>query len=372
MPTSEPSRKSDEPAANRKDAGRDTPAPADHASGTRQQFDSFELAAVLSHYNTGEIESIQPFPRGSSASPKAIIKCARGVFLLKRRARGRADLNRVAFAHAVQLHLVRRSFPAPRIVATRRDRASFLELRGHVYELFEYLHGKSFDHSPQSARIAGYELALLHKLLAELDTENAPAWRDYHNAEPINDRFAEITARLADQPEAMRAASALTEAYWDAAARAQQQGAHDWPRHIVHGDWHPGNMVFRQTEVVGVLDFDAAHLAPRAIDIANGALQFSVTRAGEDPNRWPDDLDMERYLAFCQGYDQTPGCLISQAELRALPWLMIEALIAEAAVPIAATGRFAQLDGGHFLSMVDRKVRWIQENAPALIDALPH
>jgi hypothetical protein len=46
---------------------------------------------------------------------------------------------------------------------------------------------------------------------------------------------------------------------------------------------------------------------------------------------------------------------------------MIEALIAESVIPIAATGTFARMSGGDFLSMVQRKVRWIRQQSKKLI-----
>jgi hypothetical protein len=59
--------------------------------------------------------------------------------------------------------------------------------------------------------------------------------------------------------------------------------------------------------------------------------------------------------------------LLSQAEIRAIPALMIEALIAEAVFPIAATGNFGRMEGLAFLEMVNRKVRWIARHASHLI-----
>jgi hypothetical protein len=60
--------------------------------------------------------------------------------------------------------------------------------------------------------------------------------------------------------------------------------------------------------------------------------------------------------------------LLSQAELRAIPWLMIEALIAEAVFPIAATGNFGRMEGVAFLQMVQRKIVWIQRAADHLVE----
>jgi hypothetical protein len=51
-----------------------------------------------------------------------------------------------------------------------------------------------------------------------------------------------------------------------------------------------------------------------------------------------------------------------------MPWLMIEALIAEAVLPIALTGTFGRVDGLAFLQMVQRKVRWIQLSADKMLE----
>jgi hypothetical protein len=67
-----------------------------------------------------------------------------------------------------------------------------------------------------------------------------------------------------------------------------------------------------------------------------------------------------------RGYDAV--VLLSQAEIRALPWLMIEALIAEAVFPIAATGNFGRMRGLQFLQMVQRKVAWLKRCAEQLIE----
>ena len=55
-----------------------------------------------------------------------------------------------------------------------------------------------------------------------------------------------------------------------------------------------------------------------------------------------------------------PG--VGQQALSALPWLMAQALIAEAAVPVAATGAFHGRDPAPFLRMVARKAQWFTDH----------
>jgi hypothetical protein len=60
--------------------------------------------------------------------------------------------------------------------------------------------------------------------------------------------------------------------------------------------------------------------------------------------------------------------LLSEAEIKTIPWLMIEALIAEAVFPIAATGSFGRMEGLSFLNMVQRKIHWMQRSADKLVE----
>lgn len=51
---------------------------------------------------------------------------------------------------------------------------------------------------------------------------------------------------------------------------------------------------------------------------------------------------------------------------RAIPYLMVESLIAECVVPIAATGSFGHVPGFGVLQMVCKKVRWLLQNRARL------
>jgi Ser/Thr protein kinase RdoA (MazF antagonist) len=339
----------------------------------RSRFSAGELAVVCSHYDLGVIESVKEFKRGSSRAPKVVLKSSRppGLYLLKRRARGKDEPQRVAFSHALQSHLLQRHFPLPRLIGTRDGTTSLLQIEGRVYELFEYVPSSGYDGSLEATGDAGRALAIFHKLLTGFRPDWVPPPVSYHNAPSLPARLGEIPARLADTGDPGKAVvRVLAECYARAAERVEEQGIADWPRQIIHGDWHPGNLLFKGSRVSAVLDFDAARPAQRVIDVANGALQFSITMQGEDPDRWPDALDEGRLKRFCRGYDQVPGGVISSAELQTLPWLMIEALIVEAAIPIAATGSFARMDGLSFLRMIGRKVAWIARHADRLVSLI--
>ncbi len=160
----------------------------------------------------------------------------------------------------------------------------------------------------------------------------------------------------------------LLDSYQQAAEAAEKRGVDTWPRQIVHADWHPGNMLFRENHVVAVIDYDSARQLQRIIDVANGALQFSIIGGDEDVAKWPDSVDESRFKRFVRGYDE--AMLLSEAEVRVMPWLMAEALIAEAVLPIAITGQFGKMEGLKFLQMIQRKVYWLTHQNERLISLL--
>ena len=245
-----------------------------------------------------------------------------------------------------------------------------------VYELFEFISGTGYDSSLDATGDAGRVLALFHKLLRSFHTDHEPASGSYHNATSVYNALKTAPQTVAQQEpdknevqtgKANELIEYLGQCYDKAVHEVEALGFSEWPVQIIHSDWHPGNMLFRGSRVVAVIDYDAARYQPPVVDIANGALQFSMLGGGEDPTQWPDYLDESRFKRFLRSYDQIPECVISRAELKTVPWLMMEALIAESVIPIAATGSFARMGGADFLSMVARKVRWIHDNANQLI-----
>jgi homoserine kinase type II len=338
----------------------------------RERFSPEELTRCLGHYELGHVESLQKFTRGSKRSPKVVITAAAGKFLFKRRAKGRDDLAKVTFTHQIQQALAARGFPLPGLISTREGK-TILVLDSNVYEMFRYVVGGGYDGSSQATRSAGRTLALYHSLLADFRSEFRPPSGSYHDADGIRQavRTTISAMPLANRPPAeviTAVAQGLAESYRLCGQQAEAAGLDAWPEQIVHGDWHPGNMLFRDRAVVAVVDYDAARLQRRVIDLANGALQFSIVGGGDDITVWPDHVDLPRLCQFMKGYVEVSP--VDVKELQAIPFLMCEAMIAEAVLPIAATGSFGRLDGFAFLAMIQRKVAWILGHLDELREAM--
>src|SRR5947209_1116833 len=177
-------------------SGQSDPNNRTRQPGSRETFGTEELAIVLSHFDIGVVDSIVEFPRGSRKAPKLLIVSEQGKFLLKRRARGKDDPYKVAFAHAIQLYLASKQFPLPHLVGTRMENNSLLQWRNGVYELFEYIPGQGYPQTLESTFESGRVLSLYHKLLADFQSEWTPAGGSYHAAPSVEQGLKTIPKTL--------------------------------------------------------------------------------------------------------------------------------------------------------------------------------
>jgi Ser/Thr protein kinase RdoA (MazF antagonist) len=340
----------------------------------RETFAAEELALCLNRYDLGEIRSIRPFNRGSPQAPKVLIESERGRFMFKRRPRGRDQREHVLFAHRLQFFLGERGFPLPHLVATRDRFESMLMVDGAIYELFQFVEGVEYDRSAAATAAAGQALGRFHQLTEGYAVPKAPVDWHYHDRPAVRGAIADSVRALGEtagegHDDRTAPFKWIQGLYARCADAANELHLRSWPPQIIHGDWHPGNMLFDESGVAAVMDYDSARLAPRVLDIANGALQFSITAGSDDPRLWPSEVDLPRLAEFLRGYGSS-GQTLSPVERQVLPHLMCEAMIAEAVGPIAATGTFGRLEGFPFLQMIARKAQWMMEHLKEMGEAI--
>ena len=338
--------------------------------GGGAHFSSVELAEVLSHYNIGVIHQVRPLNAGNKRAPKMVITSEKGQFLLKRRPRGKDDLYRVAFAHAVQTHLSKKRFPVAALMVTCDEKNTILHLDSHIYELFQFISGTRYDGTADATIDTGRQLAKFHEYLTDFASEWKPLKGSFHDSSIVRRQLKAICAeKMAGQDKRLQEiAEKLMSLYNNSSVRVNEHGFDSWPEQVVHGDWHPGNMLFSKNKIIAVIDFDSVKVASAVTDLANGMLQFSIVGNRPNPADWPDYLDQSRLAAFLNGYHEV--IKLDKNKYSSLLDLMIETIVAEAVLPIAATGFFGNLSGVDFLRMIRRKAEWIEKNRDKLAEEI--
>ncbi len=335
----------------------------------RQQMEADELRRVIPHWDIGEVSSIQELRRGSSKAPKVVIESASGAFLLKRLAHARTKPDRIAFQHRLHLALQATGFPIPELIGLKQHAGTLLELEGFSYELCRYIEGRRFDGQPHDARSSGSRLAGFHDL-ALRHLHDAPPGAGFHERPDVARAAKELHQT---RPELSESSCTELARLLESSCTASQQNWDDLPCTVVHGDWHPGNLLFGTLGVCAVLDMETVRAEPRVAELANALLQFTMPISQDvaiAPRR-TDTPSMELKQAMLSGYGLVAREPLKSAEINVLPHVMVEALAVEAVIALHRKGRFGRWTGPEFLDFVCHRGVWITDHADDIRRLVP-
>lgn len=296
-------------------------------------LDVGEAREVLAHWGLG-VRSRQLVPGSGTANASVIVELPQERLLLRRRNPRYARPDWVCFDHALFAHLRSRGLPAPEPVPGPAGRG-WLQRGNAIYELFRYVEGQ--QHIPGNVREladAGRLLARIHLATTDFTPPAPKPWPRFHDPmlprEGLRDLLAQVRAHgeQEDRVALLRRAEELADAL---AERLPDDAYWSLPQAVVHGDYHPANLKFREGRVVGLFDWDWASRQPRMVDVADGLLFFCGVR--EEPVRAGDiwsltagfRLERERVRVFGSAYAQelTPTSeeLCALADLMRCRWL---------------------------------------------------
>lgn len=305
---------------------------------------------VLEHYPIGAVQSVREMIAGSSEAPKAVIECERGKLLLKRRARGLEHASLVGFAHEVILGCLGLGVCVPPLIGTKADNNSMCQIGDRTYELFVFIEGTIFDQSVAHAKQAGMLLGELHKAMDSVTT----SFEATVESSVLNPERA-AAHELSD--ETRRAIKRILEYGLDS------HRANARPAAIVHGDWHPGNMIFDGPEVVAICDFDNCRLGSRDRELAQALVYLSMQRpeAGNGHSAVRDQPSMDHLFEVWDGYHEF-------SPVRASPRLiagLLPAVLLDEALAAPPSERGAAL-----INVAMSKAMWFDEHMSEIIGAL--
>lgn len=333
-------------------------------AGERQQLSQREIDQVLGHYAVGEVKAIRELAQGSVYSPKVIIETERGKLLLKRRARGLDLPALVGFGHEVLLACLAAGLCVPPLLGTSQGGNSMVQFEDHIYELFAFIDGDPFDQGNLAhARGAGALLREAHTLMDGVKTSFEPSVEprtiDTSRLGLLTPRAAALAAGLSDDLSRLMGYGAEL-----AQANATRPA-------LVHGDWHPGNMIFRGEHIVAICDFDNTRVGSRAREVAQAMVHVSLIapRPGQTAAQVAPEPELDILRAFWEGYraGAEAPCSVRLC-LGLMPAVMIDEALAS--LPSAPPPNPAQDPSAALLTAVWRKAVWLDEHQRDLLTLL--
>ncbi len=288
---------------------------------------SEEIAEILAHYpGTGLLQSVES-AGGGTAGRNHVVVTDSGRYFLRQRNPRYADEQAVTFDHRLIEHLAASGVPvAPALERDGLPGRRRLRLGPtRVLELYPWRAGQRFDRqSAAHLAAAGRALGAFHAASRGFQGPPGKAWPRYDAPTAILDglRYAETlpgaSAHCEQLSDLRGRAVSLAEAFPD-------ERYDTLPRTVIHGDYHPANVLFQDDDVSSIFDLDWATCQPRLRDLADGILFFAARRAtdidGGDIASLTQTpaLDTGRAWAFLAAYETAAAWPLAADEIAVLP-----------------------------------------------------
>jgi Ser/Thr protein kinase RdoA (MazF antagonist) len=203
----------------------------------------------------------------------------------------------------------------PQLVSTKDDYPWF-ELDGRFYSAQQYIEadqplewsGGALPNVEQ-CRAAGEGLAAFHKAVLAVTPELPIGWEFLAGLllGRIHDSWSNaLRHALMNLPpeDAIRQIVETRAAVLTSRLDEVLQGCSEVPggRILLHGDYHPGNVLYRGDKLVAILDLDYTYRAPANYDAGYALYMFCRKRVGGGEDR----IDGKAAAAFLQGFNEEP------------------------------------------------------------------
>jgi Ser/Thr protein kinase RdoA (MazF antagonist) len=279
---------------------------------SRPEIDRSTVEQILAAYDLDLVGEPQ-VPGGRGRSRSLILATDQGRKVLKGYKHTVAQPT-IVHEHSILQYLAQAGFPAPRL-ATTREGETWVSNGSGNYALFDFIEGGRQYHnyllSPSQVR---HFLTLSGEVLADLHRELEGFVPEGQNPSGFRSREGDwwrdiswLTGKLAycmEETRRKEATAGSTEGRWllqRAPALENRLRQLDselkeaaLPRLIIHSDYGPYNLLFRNGALVAVLDFEIARLDWRISEFVYAFPRFAISRLGVDWRKMRCFLDAYR------------------------------------------------------------------------------
>jgi homoserine kinase type II len=309
--------------------------------------------------------------------------CAKTYFLRKYKVG--ISAGEIRFEHALISHAIKNGFTIAAGIVASAGGETFVQPTNSrsIFGIFEYLEGEdcyTWENpalSDAEFKSAGRVLAIFHNAVHDFNPDGL------QRTEPpilaLWPRLAETFTGFARQKKAEK---------WQAYYAAHLQSLLDMiarnpfdpleaeglPLIPIHCDYHPGNLKWKDEQVVGIFDFDWSKMDLRLFDVAMAAIYFC--------SRWDDDRDGELRCDKCElffgAYHQklckSAGLEpLTPAEQRLLPKMLDIANIYLIHWEVSTYLDTAGADDTEYLVFLKHNIRlmhWLEAHRAAVIETI--
>lgn len=233
---------------------------------------------IRQHYALGRVDRPEPIPVAHQRRHrKLVVNTALGTFLAKTYTRDPYVLDALRFQHRLTDHLYQNGLPVARIQPAV-DGRRIVEADTWALELQEFVHGGPMQVSSETLAIAGDALGRFHEVCRDFPrpARDAAMWRF---SEVPREGFARLFDRAkaeGDQTHVNEHCNRIALFLHEAAQELSFEKRNLFETGLIHGDWHGGNLIFRDGRLAAIVDLEFAGDGCFLEDLAYGVSNLCV------------------------------------------------------------------------------------------------
>jgi homoserine kinase type II len=309
------------------------------------RFDpALEIKQVLAHYDLGELVAYEKNDRGyvnTSYSIETDGKTGRHRYFLRKYKAGIKE-EELKFEHSTIHHLIANRFDLVAHIFSTRDGESYIEVCKYeadqrvceYYAIFEFLKGEDKYTwinpvcSPAEIMNAASVLARYHAAVHGFVPEGRRTEPKIIDLLPQIPESLDQFLRMGKQTQFDAYLNENQQLIINLVERTlgilKNQDPQEIVQLVIHCDYHPGNLKFDNSQVIGLFDFDWSKMDARCFDVALALKYFFSNWQMESDG----ELRLDDIAVFLRAYQQTLDETIglermNQAELSLLPHMIL-------------------------------------------------
>ena len=317
-----------------------------------------KIAEVIrDHYDLGEVQTPQQLEAAHQRRHrKMTVETSKGKFLAKTYKRDPVVLDALAFQHRLSDHLEKNGLPVAHIQRTRTGKG-IVEVDNWALELQRFIVGEPMNLTTRTLIESAKALGKFHQACrgVPVPPRDAQKWRFSEVPSEQFQKFYATAVEEAGEAKMAKYCDAIVKFMADAANELDYEKRSAFEVGLIHGDWHGGNLMFHDEELVAIVDLEFAGDGCYLEDIAYAISNLAI--------RTTHDEQKLKYRTFMiLDYYQTHRSL-AFAEMVALFYAVGIKHITTVSYQVPQHGKVAGYSAAEWIYRLAIQSRWLGEMA---------
>lgn len=234
-----------------------------------------DIKQILRHYHIGHLTNVVG-SLGGIFCANMKIRTTRGEYVV-RVLPGFASSNHIVYERHISNLLRKAGVPAVEYVLSTHEKP-YSRWAGRKVEITRFVESEPFTGTSRQVISSGATLRRFHRALRHAEDGPKPKWSNHpseyrmrHGLQQMNDMRDMLDGDAIDQLQHL----------YRRVLRKWANVKQGLPTTIIHGDWHPWNLLYKSSgQVSCVLDFDFIRRAPRLNDVGYALWMLHTKRDG--------------------------------------------------------------------------------------------